>query len=156
VWWVLYADDRIDRRSRVKIKRERYLMCVCACAWERGWTRKYIGWDGERKEKNVSPCPHTHQDVGRIIYRTPPSGGSKFGFSVLSPGHTQLYTYIHNMYTHTIYISSIVLLYSHSWRIRRGTGPCRGWLHYIIIIIYIRIGIRAQDCTPETFSVTAD
>lgn len=103
------------------------------CVRERGGRENRVR-QGERKEKNVFPRPHSLRRRQNHIEHLL-AGGRNSDFLFYRRG-TQIYTHT------TIYISSIVLLYSRSWRIRRGTGPCRGWLHYIIII-YIRRYTRA-------------
>lgn len=112
---------------------------MCAYACERGWARKQ-GEIGREKREKCIPCPHSlHRRQNHIEHLL--TGGRNSDFLFYRRG-TQIYTHT------AIYISSIVLLYSRSWRIRRGTGPCRGWLHYIIIIYidrYTRAGLYAGN-----------
>lgn len=74
-------------------------MFVYVCASERvgGAVGEKVGWDREREKRKMYPLARVLAAASAESYRTPPSGGSKFGFSVLSPGHTNIYTHTHTL-----------------------------------------------------------
>lgn len=118
-------------------------MCVCVCMKEKDGSKRESRVKQKEKREKCIPLTRTHRSVVRIISNTSQRGVVIRIFCFIVGVHK----YIQYTYIHTIYISSIVLLYSHSWRIRHGTGPCRGWIHYIITYIrrYTRAGLYAGN-----------